>query len=55
MFLVTVKYKSVVYSTIHAPHELRGLIIPAMYGALKDRGPLIIGNSNERPHIHLSY
>lgn len=61
MCLVTVKYKSVVYSTKHAPHELRGLIIPAsafctaMYGDLKDRGPLIIGNSNERPHIHLLY
>lgn len=59
MCLVTVKYKSVVYSTIYAPDELRGLIIPAstshtaMYGLLKDRRPFIIGS--ERPHIHLLY
>lgn len=61
MCLVTVKYKSVVYSTIYAAYELRRLIIPAspfhtaMYGALKDRGPLIIGSANERRHIHLLY
>lgn len=61
MCLVTVKYKSVVYTTIYAPHELTGLIIPAstshnaMYGVLNDRGPLIIGSASERPHIHPLY
>lgn len=42
MYLVTVKYKSAVYTTIYASHELTGLIIPAstshntMYGPLND-------------------
>lgn len=48
MCLLTVKYKSLVYSTVYAPHELEGIIPPstshtAIYGALKDTGPLIIG------------